>query len=117
MAVAFPDHVVSHRLMTSGTPFRSDQNRILGNWVNYASVEDNVGSNAKKLEARSPKSQVTVRSSLPKSSNVASKVTAEPSEPVALDSVSTVGATLLTVIVRLETVLAPSSSVTVTVAS
>ncbi|MDJ0743709.1 MAG: hypothetical protein QNJ32_10140 [Xenococcaceae cyanobacterium MO_167.B27] len=39
---AFPDHVVSHRLMTSGTPFRSDQNRILGNWVNYASVEDNV---------------------------------------------------------------------------
>ena len=40
--VAFPDHVVSHRLMTSGTPFRSDQNRILGNWVNYASVENNV---------------------------------------------------------------------------
>ena len=39
---AFPDHVVSHRLMTSGTPFRSDQNRILGNWVNYASVEENV---------------------------------------------------------------------------
>ena len=40
--IAFPDHVVSHRLMTSGTPFRSDQNRILGNWVNYASVEENV---------------------------------------------------------------------------
>ena len=39
---AFPDNVVSHRLMTSGTPFRSDQNRILGNWVNYDSVEDNV---------------------------------------------------------------------------
>lgn len=39
--VAFPDYVVSHRLMTSGTPFRSDQNRILGNWVNYASVEEN----------------------------------------------------------------------------
>lgn len=39
---AFPDHVVSHRLMTSGTPFRSDQNKILGNWVNYASVEENV---------------------------------------------------------------------------
>ena len=39
---AFPDHVVSHRLMTSGTPFRSDQNRILGNWLNYASVEENV---------------------------------------------------------------------------
>lgn len=39
---AFPDHVVSHRLMTSGTPFRSDQNRILGNWVRYASVEENI---------------------------------------------------------------------------
>jgi superfamily II DNA or RNA helicase len=39
---AFPDHIVSHRLMTSGTPFRSDNNRILGNWVNYISVEENV---------------------------------------------------------------------------
>ena len=28
--------------MTSGTPFRSDNNRILGNWINYASVEENV---------------------------------------------------------------------------
>jgi superfamily II DNA or RNA helicase len=32
---AFPDDVVAHRLMTSGTPFRSDNNRILGNWLNY----------------------------------------------------------------------------------
>ena len=40
--IAFPDHVVSHRLMTSGTPFRSDNNRILGKWVNYVSVEENV---------------------------------------------------------------------------
>lgn len=39
---AFPDTVVSHRLMTSGTPFRSDNNKILGNWVNYASIEDGV---------------------------------------------------------------------------
>ncbi|HBQ99298.1 MAG TPA: hypothetical protein DD761_12420 [Cyanobacteria bacterium UBA11691] len=39
---AFPDEVVAHRLMTSGTPFRSDNNRILGNWINYASVEENV---------------------------------------------------------------------------
>jgi superfamily II DNA or RNA helicase len=39
---AFPDHIVSHRLMTSGTPFRSDNNRILGNWVNYVTVEENV---------------------------------------------------------------------------
>ncbi|NEQ68157.1 MAG: DEAD/DEAH box helicase family protein [Symploca sp. SIO2D2] len=39
---AFPDHIVSHRLMTSGTPFRSDNNRILGNWVSYVYVEDNV---------------------------------------------------------------------------
>ncbi|MEO0934020.1 MAG: hypothetical protein AAFY21_09760, partial [Cyanobacteria bacterium J06641_2] len=37
---AFPDEVVSHRLMTSGTPFRSDNNKILANWVNYASIED-----------------------------------------------------------------------------
>lgn len=40
--IAFPDHIVSHRLMTSGTPFRSDNNRILGRWVNYLSVEENV---------------------------------------------------------------------------
>jgi superfamily II DNA or RNA helicase len=40
--VAFPDHIVSHRLMTSGTPFRSDNNRILGNWVSYVSVEENI---------------------------------------------------------------------------
>ena len=39
---AFPDDIVSHRLMTSGTPFRSDNNRILGNWVNYESVEEDV---------------------------------------------------------------------------
>lgn len=40
--IAFPDHIVSHRLMTSGTPFRLDNNRILGRWVNYVSVEENV---------------------------------------------------------------------------
>ncbi|NEQ11906.1 MAG: DEAD/DEAH box helicase family protein, partial [Moorea sp. SIO4E2] len=40
--VAFPDHVISHRLMTSGTPFRSDNNKILGNWVNYSEVQENV---------------------------------------------------------------------------
>lgn len=39
--IAFPDHLVSHRLMTSGTPFRSDQNKILGNWVNYVPIEEN----------------------------------------------------------------------------
>ena len=39
---AFPDDIVSHRLMTSGTPFRSDNNRILGNWVNYQPVEEDV---------------------------------------------------------------------------
>lgn len=37
---AFPDDIISHRLMTTGTPFRSDNNRILGNWLNYAHVED-----------------------------------------------------------------------------
>lgn len=39
--IAFPDHIVSHRLMTSGTPFRSDQNKILGNWVEYQQIEEN----------------------------------------------------------------------------
>jgi superfamily II DNA or RNA helicase len=39
---AFPDHLISHRLMTSGTPFRSDKNRILGNWIEYKYIEDNV---------------------------------------------------------------------------
>ena len=39
---AFPDEVVAHRLMTSGTPFRSDNNRILGNWINYVPVEENI---------------------------------------------------------------------------
>ncbi|MEC4813045.1 MAG: DEAD/DEAH box helicase family protein [Scytonema sp. PMC 1069.18] len=38
---AFPDQVISHRLMTSGTPFRSDNNRILGNWLTYVPVGDN----------------------------------------------------------------------------
>ncbi|OKH51703.1 hypothetical protein NIES2101_17285 [Calothrix sp. HK-06] len=38
---AFPDRIISHRLMTSGTPFRSDNNRILGNWLTYVPVEDN----------------------------------------------------------------------------
>ena len=37
--IAFPDDVVAHRLMTSGTPFRSDKDKILGNWVNYIPVE------------------------------------------------------------------------------
>ena len=39
---AFPDNLVSHRLMTSGTPFRSDRNRILGNWIEYKFIEENV---------------------------------------------------------------------------
>lgn len=39
---AFPDDVVSHRLMTSGTPFRSDNNKILGNWIAYVPLEENV---------------------------------------------------------------------------
>ena len=39
---AFPDHLISHRLMTSGTPFRSDGKRILGNWIEYQLVENNV---------------------------------------------------------------------------
>lgn len=39
---AFPDDLVAHRLMTSGTPFRSDNNRILGNWLNY---EQNIDEN------------------------------------------------------------------------
>ncbi|OCQ99345.1 hypothetical protein BCD64_12420 [Nostoc sp. MBR 210] len=38
---AFPDRIVSHRLMTSGTPFRSDNRRILGNWLTYTPVEEN----------------------------------------------------------------------------
>ncbi|MGK7895504.1 MAG: DEAD/DEAH box helicase, partial [Xenococcus sp. (in: cyanobacteria)] len=38
---AFPDDVISHRLMTSGTPFRSDNNKILGNWITYEADEDN----------------------------------------------------------------------------
>lgn len=40
--MAFPDRVISHRLMTSGTPFRSDNNRILGNWITYLPVEENL---------------------------------------------------------------------------
>ena len=39
---AFPDDIVSHRLMTSGTPFRSDNNKILGNWITYVLLDDNV---------------------------------------------------------------------------
>lgn len=39
---AFPDHIVSHRLMTSGTPFRSDKNKILGNWVEYKQIDENL---------------------------------------------------------------------------
>lgn len=39
--IAFPDNVVAHRLMTSGTPFRSDNNRILGNWLNYEQIDEN----------------------------------------------------------------------------
>ena len=38
---AFPDAIISHRLMTSGTPFRSDNKRILGNWLTYTQVEEN----------------------------------------------------------------------------
>jgi|JFJP01.1.fsa_nt_gi DNA or RNA helicases of superfamily II len=38
---AFPDNVVGHRLMTSGTPFRSDNNRILGNWLTYEQIDEN----------------------------------------------------------------------------
>ncbi|MFM6453824.1 MAG: DEAD/DEAH box helicase, partial [Planktothrix sp.] len=38
---AFPDDVVAHRLMTSGTPFRSDNNRILGNWLTYEPISEN----------------------------------------------------------------------------
>ncbi|MEH1771822.1 DEAD/DEAH box helicase [Nostoc sp.] len=38
---AFPDRIISHRLMTSGTPFRSDNKRILGNWLTYRPVEEN----------------------------------------------------------------------------
>ncbi|MBH8554683.1 DEAD/DEAH box helicase family protein [Nostocaceae cyanobacterium CENA357] len=38
---AFPDTIVSHRLMTSGTPFRSDNRRILGNWLTYTPIEEN----------------------------------------------------------------------------
>ncbi|MGB3533200.1 MAG: DEAD/DEAH box helicase family protein [Microcoleaceae cyanobacterium] len=37
---AFPDDVVAHRLMTSGTPFRSDNNRILGNWLTYEQIDE-----------------------------------------------------------------------------
>ena len=40
--IAFPDGVVSHRLMTSGTPFRSDNNKILGNWLTYVPAGENV---------------------------------------------------------------------------
>lgn len=39
--IAFQDHIVSHRLMTSGTPFRSDNNMILGNWLTYELIDDN----------------------------------------------------------------------------
>ena len=39
---AFPDNIVSHRLMTSGTPYRSDGRRMLGNWINYQVRENNV---------------------------------------------------------------------------
>lgn len=42
--IAFPDGIISHRLMTSGTPFRSDNNKILGNWLTYVSVEENTYS-------------------------------------------------------------------------
>lgn len=38
---AFPDTIISHRLMTSGTPFRSDNKKILGNWLTYMQVEQN----------------------------------------------------------------------------
>lgn len=40
--IAFPDGVISHRLMTSGTPFRSDNNKILGNWLTYVPAGENV---------------------------------------------------------------------------
>lgn len=36
---AFPDDAVAYRLMTSGTPFRSDNNRILGNWITYQPIQ------------------------------------------------------------------------------
>ncbi len=39
--IALPDRSVSHRLMTSGTPFRSDNNKILGNWLTYLPATDN----------------------------------------------------------------------------
>ncbi len=38
---AFRDDLVAHRLMTSGTPFRSDNNRILGNWLTYDQIDNN----------------------------------------------------------------------------
>ncbi|MDF0555054.1 DEAD/DEAH box helicase family protein [Kamptonema sp. UHCC 0994] len=39
--IALSDRSVSHRLMTSGTPFRSDNNKILGNWLTYLPATDN----------------------------------------------------------------------------
>lgn len=45
---AFPDDVVAHRLMTSGTPFRSDNNRILGNWLTYKQIDENTDENTYK---------------------------------------------------------------------
>ena len=39
---AFPDNVVANRLMTSGTPFRSDNNQILGNWLTYEQIGENI---------------------------------------------------------------------------
>ncbi|MEL6442347.1 MAG: hypothetical protein AAFQ80_24250 [Cyanobacteria bacterium J06621_8] len=39
--IAFPDEIISHRLMTSGTPFRSDGKRILGDWIDYQYDETN----------------------------------------------------------------------------
>jgi superfamily II DNA or RNA helicase len=38
--MAFPDDIVARRLMTSGTPFRSDNNRILGDWLNYQQTDE-----------------------------------------------------------------------------
>lgn len=38
--IAFPNDVVSHRLMTTGTPYRSDNNKILGNWLTYEPTSD-----------------------------------------------------------------------------
>jgi len=38
--IGLPDRCVSHRLMTSGTPFRSDNNKILGNWLTYMPAAD-----------------------------------------------------------------------------